>query len=161
MSLRGWAVRPKNDGDREWLAALLRTEWGGDSLIVRGVEQPVLALPALIAGERDGVAIYQYGSDNQPAELLLLHALRARTGIGSALLAAVVSDVRARGANELRVATTNDNIPALQFYQKLGFRLHALRVDGVAIARRMKPSIPLLGFDDIPMRDEIDLILTL
>jgi GNAT superfamily N-acetyltransferase len=156
-----WIVRSKNEQDRPWLEAFLRDEWGGEPMIVRGVEQRVLDLPALIAGEREGVVIYRLGGDREPGELLLLHALRPRAGIGSALLGAVIADLRAHGTKQLLVATTNDNTAALRFYQKRGFRLHALRIDGVEIARRMKPSIPLLGLDDIPMRDEIDLIMTL
>ena len=65
------------------------------------------------------------------------------------------------GTRYLRVATTNDNLPALQFYQKRGFSIHAVRVNGVEIARRMKPTIPAFGFEGIPIRDEIDLMLQL
>lgn len=91
----------------------------------------------------------------------MLHALQQRAGIGSALLSALIVELRAAGTRYLRVATTNDNLPALQFYQKRGFSLHAVRVNGVEIARRMKPAIPLLGFEGIPIRDEIDLMLQL
>lgn len=59
----------------------------------------------------------------------------------------------------LLVATTNDNLPALRFCQKHGFTLHALRPGSVDFARRIKPSIPAVGVDGIPMRDEIDLLL--
>lgn len=70
-------------------------------------------------------------------------------------------ELRANGTRYLRVATTNDNLPTLQFYQKRGFSIHAVRINGVEIARRMKPAIPALGFEGIPIRDEIDLMLQL
>lgn len=47
------------------------------------------------------------------SDLLLLHALRQRAGIGSALLGALMGELRAAGTRYLRVATTNDNLPAL------------------------------------------------
>ena len=94
--------------------------WGGPELIVRGVAVNVRKMPALIAGEREGVAIF---SDTPPAELLLLAALREGRGIGTALLEAVIANLRERGATELRVMTTNDNLRALRFYQRRGFPL--------------------------------------
>jgi len=53
--------------------------------------------------------------------------------------------------------TTNDNLPALRFYQKQGFRLIVLYPGAVEESRRLKPSIPLAGHADIPIRDEIQL----
>ena len=57
--------------------------------------------------------------------------------------------------------TTNDNLRALRFYQRRGFRLKELRPGAVNDARRLKPQIPLYGADGIPMRDEIELIASL
>ncbi len=53
--------------------------------------------------------------------------------------------------------TTNDNTPALRFYQRRGFRLVALRPGAIDAARRLKPGIPAVGLDGIPLRDEIEL----
>ena len=51
------------------------------------------------------------------------------------------------------VATTNDNLPALYFYQRRGYRLMELALDGVlAHTERALP-----GFANIPVRDEIRL----
>jgi RimJ/RimL family protein N-acetyltransferase len=57
--------------------------------------------------------------------------------------------------------TTNDNSDALKFYQKAGFRIVAVHRDAVALARRLKPEIPLVGENGIPIRDEIELELVL
>ncbi|MGW8250920.1 MAG: GNAT family N-acetyltransferase, partial [Anaerolineales bacterium] len=53
--------------------------------------------------------------------------------------------------------TTNDNLPALRFYQKRGFHLVALYPNALAESRRLKPEIPFKGLDGIPLRDEIEL----
>jgi ribosomal protein S18 acetylase RimI-like enzyme len=71
-----------------------------------------------------------------------------------------VAAIRA-GCVRLWLITTNDNLHALGFYQKSGFRLVALHPDAVAESRRLKPSIPEVGLDTIPLRDEIELTVNL
>ena len=75
------------------------------------------------------------------------------------LVNAIVSDLRRDGFETLRLTTTNDNIDALRFYQRRGFRLKALRPCAVDKARAHKPTIPTQGEYGIPVRDELDLIL--
>jgi hypothetical protein len=57
--------------------------------------------------------------------------------------------------------TTNDNVDALRFYQRLGFRLRELRVGAVDEARRdLKPSIPVES-GGIAIRDELELVISI
>jgi hypothetical protein len=49
-------------------------------------------------------------------------------------------------------------VHALRFYQRAGFQLAAIRTGAVAEAGKIKPSIPQIGHEEIPIRDEIDLI---
>lgn len=153
-------VRALEDGDRPWLDALLRDHWGGEPTIVRGVEHRLLQLPALIAGDREGVAVYEPGAEYRVPELLLLHALRQGGGIGTALIGSLVDVLRDAGHDRLLVTTTNDNLAALGFYQRRGFRLHAIRCGAVDEARLRKPTIPIVGFNGIDLHDEIDLLLS-
>ena len=56
-------------------------------------------------------------------------------------------------ANEsIVLETTNDNTEALRFYQKHGFDITAFHRDEMDNARKMKPEIPLVGNDGIPLR---------
>ena len=57
--------------------------------------------------------------------------------------------------------TTNDNLNALRFYQGRGFRLVAVHPGAVEASRRLKPQIPELGSFGIPIRDELELELSL
>ena len=151
------AIRWKDETDAQWLEALIRDQWAGEPLIVHGTEYRLADCPTLIYGDREGVAVFTL--DSEPPELLLLHALRPGAGIGSALIAAVVSAAKERGHGRLLVTTTNDNLAALRFYQRRGFRMHGLRVGAVDDARVRKASIPLEGFNGIRLHDEIDLVL--
>ena len=107
------------------------------------------------------------GKDSPPtviegdAELVTLDAVRPGQGVGTALLAELVRRARRRRRPTLWVTTTNDNLDALRFYQRRGFRLARLRCRAVDEARRLKPSIPALGAYGIAIRDELDLRLDL
>lgn len=57
--------------------------------------------------------------------------------------------------------TTNDNINAIRFYQKRGFDMARLFRNALEASRRLKPEIPLLGENDIPLRHEIEFELLL
>ncbi|TME09284.1 MAG: GNAT family N-acetyltransferase, partial [Chloroflexi bacterium] len=61
----------------------------------------------------------------------------------------------------LWLITTNDNLHALRFYQKRGFTLVTVHRNAVDAARQMKPRIPLIGDDQIPLHDEIELEMML
>jgi len=64
-------------------------------------------------------------------------------------------------ANCTRFDTTNDNLTALRFYQQCGFVLAAIHRNALEQSRKLKPEIPLVGNDGIPLRDEIELEMML
>jgi ribosomal protein S18 acetylase RimI-like enzyme len=90
-----------------------------------------------------------------------LDAFAERRGVGSALLEDVASLARRRRCRRLWLITTNDNLNALRFYQRRGLRLVAVRPGAVVEARKLKPEIPTMGAEGIPIRDEIELELAL
>ena len=57
------------------------------------------------------------------------------------------------------MTTTNDNLRAVQFYQRLGFRIVRVNVGAVDEARKIKPQIPEVGQTGIPIHDELVLEL--
>jgi GNAT superfamily N-acetyltransferase len=117
----------------------------------------------LIAFDRDepaGLLTYVLGVDE--CEVLTLHAVRPGHGAGSALLVAITPIARDAGCSRLWLVTTNDNVDALRFYQRRGFRLRALRPGAVDASRRdLKPEISTIGDHGIPLRDELELELDL
>jgi GNAT superfamily N-acetyltransferase len=155
-------VQRSGAADRPELESFLR---GRGSLRVarRGELVEVLDHPALVAwseGELVGVATYVV--DDGACELLTLHASHQHGGIGSALVAAVIDAARAADCTRLWVVTTNDNVDALRFYQRRGFRLSQLRPGAVDECRRtLKPEIPTVGDHAIPLHDELELEMEL
>ncbi|PTL13689.1 GNAT family N-acetyltransferase, partial [Staphylococcus gallinarum] len=53
---------------------------------------------------------------------------------------------------------TNENLRALYFYQKKGYRITEILPNAVDKARTLKPTIPLVGENGIEIKDEIILI---
>ena len=125
----------------------------------RGELIDVLALPGFTA-ERDGrpVGLLTYQRANGECELAFMAALERQHGIGSALLDALRHEVGE--GQRIWLVTTNDNLEALRFYQRRGFRLSALRTGAVDDSRRrLKPQISTVGALGIAMRDEVELEL--
>jgi ribosomal protein S18 acetylase RimI-like enzyme len=102
-----------------------------------------------------------YHIDGDACEIVTLDSQREGWGIGTALIEAVKAAARQSGCGRLWLVTTNDNTHALRFYQKRGFILAALHRDAVAASRAIKPEIPFFGVDGIPIRDEIELEMSL
>ncbi len=49
----------------------------------------------------------------------------------------------------------------VRFYQRRGFVLASMHRGAVDESRKIKPEIPLLGMDGIPIQDEIELEMAL
>jgi GNAT superfamily N-acetyltransferase len=157
---RNMKIRAKEPKDQPWIQQLLNERSAGEGrVVVHGEIFDARTLPAIIAGEQEGLVTYQIRRANQLtfAELITLDALKSGCGVGIDLIEGLVSRLRAEGVNVLRVTTTNDNLDALRFYQRRGFRIIAVRPGAVDESRRFKPSIPAVGEYGIPIHDEIEL----
>jgi GNAT superfamily N-acetyltransferase len=133
--------------------------WGAVRVIVHDEIFEAHLLPALVAGEKDGLATFRIRQTNQFkfAELITLDAVTTNQGVGTALIEALISRLRAKMVTGLLVTTTNDNLNALRFYQRRGFRIKEVRPGAVNKSRCIKPSISLMGEYGIPIRDEFEL----
>jgi len=151
-------VREGLEVDREWAMDVLVREWHGP--LIERADEFVDAglLPFLVAeseGSRVGLATLLLGPDY--VEIITLNSFSEGNGIGTALIESAADIARSRGAVDLRLFTTNDNIHAIGFYQRRGFHLHALHRDTMTRARVLKPEIPYVGRSGIVMRDELEL----
>jgi ribosomal protein S18 acetylase RimI-like enzyme len=148
--------------DRPWVSRFLEEHWGAPEIVTRGRLRHADRLPGFCV-RRDGqvVGLVIYTIWSKQCEIISLDSLVEGIGVGSALIFAVKEAAAAAGCERLWLITTNDNTPALRFYQKRGFRLVALHRHAVDRARRLKPSIPLVGVDGIEIHDEVELEIRL
>jgi ribosomal protein S18 acetylase RimI-like enzyme len=146
--------------DASRLAAMFEREWGDSRVIAHGVLFDLTAFPTLVAemaGEIVGALTYRI--EDNAMEILSISAATRHSGIGTGLLDAAAA--LAGDSKRIWLTTTNDNLDALRFYQRRGFRLVKLRPGAVTRARRLKPDIPPVGEYGIELRDELDLELPL
>lgn len=155
-------VCPITHADRDWIRKYLQERWGSPQMITRGVVHQADELAGFIP-LLDGkpVGLLTYYITDAACEIVSLDADLEGRGIGTVLIQAVREQAVVQGCTRLWLITTNDNTDALRFYQKRGFELVAIHRHAVEQARRVKPSIPLIGSHGIPIRDEIELELRL
>jgi GNAT superfamily N-acetyltransferase len=155
-------VLPIAEVDGPWIRALVERAWGGPTVAVHDTIYTPSDLPgfkALLGGERAGLVTYRV--DARACEVVTLNSMVEGRGVGSALMEAVRARALELGCSRLWLVTTNDNLGALWFYAKRGFRLVRVDLGAVDRARRLKASIPLTGEHGIPMRDELELEILL
>jgi len=154
--------RALQEGDRSWLANLLQENWGGGTMVTHAQVHSADRLPGFVALAADQpVGVVLYHLDGTQCEIVLLHSLRERTGIGTTLLEKVRHVAHSAGCRRIWLITTNDNTAAMRYYQKRGFHLVAVYQDALKASRVLKPTIPLIRIDGIPLRDEIELEIDL
>ncbi|MFN2744115.1 MULTISPECIES: GNAT family N-acetyltransferase [Bacillus] len=102
-----------------------------------------------------------YIIEENECEVVSLDSTIENKGIGSVLLKEVEHVSEQKQCSVVKLITTNDNIRALEFYQKRGYVFRELYVNAVEKARKIKPEIPLTADNGIPIRDEILLLKSL
>lgn len=156
-------AHPRDAADRTWLLELWGRAWSDTFMVSRGRIYRLEDVEARIAwldGERVGAVTFHIGAaadGRLECEVVSLNSLREGQGVGSRLLAAAEEAALQAGCRRIWLTTTNDNTRALRFYQRQGYRLVALYPGAMDEARKLKPAIPLVGNDGIPIRDEIEL----
>ena len=156
-------VRPLAEGDRAW-ALQVESDGSSQPLVARlGELVDPTQLPGFVAladGERAGLA--SYAVRGEECELVTIRSLHEGRGVGRALLDAVRDAAVEAGCTRLWLITTNDNLRALELYQRWGMEIVAFHRHAVTEARRhLKPSIPERGTHGIPIAHELELELRL
>jgi len=155
-------IREFGERDRAWAERLLSEQWGSAWIVSRGALHEAARLPGFVASRGEELlGLVTYHLHGSSCEIVSLDAAEAGKGIGTALLRRVHEVARSAGCARLWLITTNDNLEALQFYQRQGFHLARLHPDALEASRRLKPEIPEVGRHGIPLRDELELELPL
>jgi GNAT superfamily N-acetyltransferase len=157
-----FSIRPVSDEDRQWIADFMVEHWGAEIVVSRGVAHTGADLPGFVAeidGERAGLLTINIAGKD--CEIVTLDSLREGMGIGSALIDAARRAAIDAGCGRLWLITTNDNLNMIGFGQKRGFELAAVHRGAISTSRKIKPQIPEIGIDGIPIRDEIEMEMLL
>ncbi|WP_046214953.1 GNAT family N-acetyltransferase [Paenibacillus wulumuqiensis] len=162
--LAGYSVLSISQIPRKDIEDFFVENWGSPEMVISSGTYNCLELEGYAALAADGsicglvtwvIEMEDRQVEHKVCELISLDSLRQGKGIGSQLLKQAEYTAAAAGCTEMQLITTNDNLQALEFYQKRGYVLTALYPDAVSHARLYKPSIPLVADNGIPIRDEL------
>ncbi len=137
-------------------------DFRGSIVVSRGQVHVLDKLPGyvvLIDDEINGLITYNISNDEW--EIVSLDIKIKRRGIRSTLINLVVEKAKESICKRIWLITSNDNLKAIRFYQKRGFDIKAVHQNAITEARKIKPSIPWVGIDGIPVRHEIEFDLIL
>jgi peroxiredoxin/GNAT superfamily N-acetyltransferase len=157
-------IRPTTDADRAFVRDELVRHWRSPMVwsLGRGFDAP--SLPGFIArvdGQRAGFVAIDMNPGGYQCEVVALISSVENAGVGEHLLEAAADAARDAGCTRIFLTTSNDNLRAIGFYQKRGWRLSNIALGSIDRARAFYPEIPRVGLHDIPMRDEIEFELYL
>jgi len=136
--------------------------WGDEIMITHGtVYRPEQLEGFVIEDGNEWIGLATFIIANNECEVTSLDSLREGQGIGSTLLEIIQKEAQTRNCKRFFLITTNDNLNALGFYQKRAFEIVRIYRGAINESRKLKPSIPLIGMNNIPLRDEIELEINL
>jgi N-acetylglutamate synthase-like GNAT family acetyltransferase len=150
-------VREIKESDKNWMKEILTASWGSE-IIVASKTFNALELPGFI-GEIDGQVggVLTYNIARKKLEIVSLNVTIQEKGIGSALIEKTKEVAKELKLKSVFLVTSNDNISALRFYQKRGFRITKVYPNAIDKARKLKPNIPETGNYGIPLKDALEL----
>lgn len=155
-------IRRLTPHDLPRLRQLWKQNWGDEFVVAHGVVYHPDALDGFIAYDGpEWVGEITYSFADGECEIVSLDSEREGQGLGTRLIQAVVEEAHKQDCRRVFLITTNDNLNALGFYQKRGFALVKINRGAVNESRKIKPSIPQIGMNNIPLRDEIELEILL
>lgn len=107
-------------------------------------------------GEPQGLITWHI--DGRKAEIVTIDAFEQGRHIGGRLLDGAEQELRGRGVKRITIMTTNDNLRAITFYMRHGYRLVGVHLDAMDRVRQRKPDVPAVGHDNLPLQDVMELV---
>jgi ribosomal protein S18 acetylase RimI-like enzyme len=150
-------VRSSHPEERPAVLELFRRDFGHTNIHAFGELVPLEQADVVVAemkGELAGALAYRLTEDAVYMLALATDPMWQRSGVGGHLVADVELLSKQRNVRRALMATTNDNLPALYFYQRRGYHLV-----GMAPRPPMAPAAEIgqPGFAGIAVTHEIRL----
>lgn len=153
-------IKPVENKDRKWVKKFIAERWGSEKVVSRRKIYYPHKLPGFIIFDKSGyLGLITYFLDfkKKECEIITLNSLKERKGMGTKLVEKVKEIANKANCKRVWLITTNDNLGALRFWQKRGFFMKKVYPNALEYSRKIKPEIPLIGDNGIPLRDEIEL----
>jgi ribosomal protein S18 acetylase RimI-like enzyme len=145
-----------SEEERSIIRKLVKNFWGEEEQLTFDREFTVWKLAGYVAKVDNSiigfVSIAETGDAVTVVALGVLPQYQC-SGVGSRLVEKVQGEAKRLRKRRLLVSTSNDDLPALAFYQSLGFQIYEVKPDVVA----QKHGAILRGIGGLPVRDELRL----
>jgi ribosomal protein S18 acetylase RimI-like enzyme len=142
--------------DKFQLRELAKRFWGEEEQSAFDRRFNVAELPAYIARKKNNfVGFVSFAEVDDDVIIVALGVLPRYQGfgVGSRLIEKVQIEAKRLRKRRMLVSTSNDDLPALAFYQSLGFQIFEARPNVIA----EKHGTILRGISGLPVKDELRL----
>lgn len=116
----------------------------------------VAELSTYVAKAHDEIVGFISFAEDNDSLIVVATAVKPKyqgSGVGKSLIRKVEAEARKTGKKTLLVSTSNDDLPALAFYQSTGFRIYEIKPNAIA----EKHGEILSGISGLLIKDEIRL----
>jgi ribosomal protein S18 acetylase RimI-like enzyme len=154
-----YAVGRVTSNEKKETQELVKRFWGEEEQLTFGRVFGVVELPSYVARTKGRIVGFVSFTDFNDALLIVALAVEPDcqgSGVGASLIKKVETEGKRLGKKVL-VSTSNDDLPALAFYQSLGFQIFEVKPNAVA----EKHGKIIQGIGGLPVRDELRLQKTL
>jgi ribosomal protein S18 acetylase RimI-like enzyme len=140
--------------EKEKICGLVRRFWGEEEQLTFDRKFMVAELPTYLA--KAASTIIGFVSFAEVKDAIIIVALGVlpkyqNAGAGKSLIEKVEAEAKRLGKKKLLVSTSNDDLPALAFYQSLGFQIYEVKPNVIT----EKHGAVLKGIGGLPIRDEL------
>lgn len=147
-------ISPEN---RKQINDFISSHWFSTDMVVREELVDMTRLDGFVIYDKETIiGLITYRIKSNECEIMSLDSLNENQGIGTTLVNKVIEIASEKKCTKIKLITTNDNINTICFYQKRGFDMVNIYRNALDASRKLKPSIPLLGDFNIPLKHEIE-----
>ena len=142
--------------EKETIRKMVKRFWREPEQLTFDKKFVVAELPAYVAKSENSIIGFISYAETENATLIVALGVLPKhqdTGVGRSLVEKVEAEAKKTQKNRLLVSTSNDDLPALAFYQSLGFQIYEVKPNVVA----EKHGMVLKGIGGLPVRDELRL----
>jgi ribosomal protein S18 acetylase RimI-like enzyme len=146
----------KSDEERKIIQEFVKRFWGEEEQLTFDRKFAVARLPAYVAKVDNSITGFVSFAEMDDAMIIVALGVLPKyqnAGVGRGLIRKVEDESRRLKKKKLLVSTSNDDLPALAFYQFNGFQIYEVKPNVIA----EKHGMILKGIGGLPIRDELRL----
>lgn len=146
--------------EKEKIRELVQRFWGEQEQLTFDRKFMVAEQPAYTAKLKNNIIGFVSFAEADNAIIIVALGILPQhqgSGVGKSLIGKVEAEAKNMRKKRLLVSTSNDDLPALAFYQSLGFQIYEVKPNIIA----EKHGRILEGIGGLPIRDELRLRKTL